>query len=142
MRRRHCLWVVSSPWWLAACGKDDPQAALDATVRQLQDALEARDSNAVMALLDARFRAQEEFDAEWAQRTLRLMFLRYAQVRIVAISRRNSVDPQAPHLGRTEAQVLVSGAQGLIPERITPYAVQLEWRRQGKDWRLYDLRWQ
>jgi len=141
MKRRHWLAAALAASWLAGCGKDDPQVSLEAAVQQLQDALQARDASAVMTLLDARFRAQEEFDAEWAQRTLRLMFLRYAQVRIVAIGRRSVIDPQAPHLGRTEAQVLVSGAQGLIPERVTPYAVELEWRRQGKDWRLYDLRW-
>lgn len=142
MLRRRRLVPALGVLWLAGCGRDDPQAALEATVQQLQDALEARDSGAVMGLLDARFRAQDEFDAEWAQKTLRLMFLRYAQVRIVAVGRRSTVDPQAPHLGRTEAQVLVAGAQGLIPERVTPYAVQMEWRRQGQDWRLYDLRWQ
>jgi hypothetical protein len=142
MRRRLWLTAVLSVLWLSGCGKDDPQASLEAAAQRLQDALEARDTGAVMALLDARFRAQDEFDAEWAQNTLRLMILRYAQVRIVAVGRRSTVDPQAPHLGRTEAQVLVAGAQGLIPERVTPYAVQLEWRRQGKDWRLYDLRWQ
>ena len=140
LRRR--LFTVLAVVWLAGCGRDDPQASLEAAVQRLQDALEARDTGAVMDLLDARFRAQDEFDAEWAQKTLRLMFLRYAKVRVVAVSRRSTIDPQAPHLGRTDAQVLVSGAQGLIPERVSPYAVQLEWRRQGKDWRLYDLRWQ
>ena len=127
---------------LGGCGRDDPQASLERAVQQLQDALEARDASAVLALLDERFRAQDDLDSEWAQRTLRLVFLRYAQIRVVAVGRRSVVDPAAPHLGRTEAQVLVAGAQGLIPERITPYAVQMEWRRQGSQWRLYDLRWQ
>jgi hypothetical protein len=141
MKRRHWLATVMTLPWLAACSRDDPQASLEAAVQQLQDALEARDASAVMAMLDARFRAQDELDAEWAERTMRLMFLRYAQVRVVAIGRRSVVDPQAAHLGRTEAQVLVAGAQDLIPERVTPYTVELQWRRQGKDWRLYDLRW-
>lgn len=142
MNRRRRLLLAGLAVALAACGRDDPQASLEKAVQQLQDALEARDAPAVLAMLDDRFRAQGELDSEWAQRTLRLVFLRYAQVRIVAVGRRSLVDPQAPHLGRTEAQVLVAGAQGLIPERISPYAVELEWRRQGSDWRLYDLRWQ
>ena len=45
-------------------------------------------------------------------------------------------------LGRVEAQVLVTGAQGLIPERAEPYTVRMEWRLVGGDWKLGDLRWE
>jgi hypothetical protein len=113
---------------LAACGRrDDPQAALDA---------------AVLALLDAKFRAQDELDREWARKTMALVFLRYQNVKVIAVSRSSSLDPAAGRIGRTEAQVLVTGAQGLIPERVSPYAVQMEWWRDGDDWKLRDLRWQ
>ena len=65
---------------LTACSKDDPQVSLEAAVQQLQDQIEARDTGAVMDLLDAKFRAQDEYDADWARKTMTLMFLRYAQV--------------------------------------------------------------
>ena len=39
-------------------------------------------------------------------------------------------------------RVLVTGAQGLIPERASPYALRLEWWREGDDWKLRDLRWE
>jgi hypothetical protein len=126
---------------LAACSKDDPQASLEAAVQQLQDQIEARDTGAVMDLLDARFRAQDEYDADWARKTMTLMFLRYAQVKVIALSRNSRIDPPGSPIGLTEAQVVVTGAQGLIPERVTPYAVTLEWRREGSVWRLRDLRW-
>jgi hypothetical protein len=128
---------------LAACGqRDDPQAALDAAVQRLQDAIEARDAEAVLALLDAKFRAQDDLDREWARKTLALMFLRYQNVKVIAVSRSSRVDPAAGRIGRTEAQVLVTGAQGLIPERVSPYAIQMEWWREGADWKLRDLRWE
>ena len=41
----------------------------------------------------------------------------------------------------TEAQVLVTGAQGLIPDEAAPYGVTLEWQLEGGDWKLFDLRW-
>ena len=40
------------------------------------------------------------------------------------------------------AEVLFTGAQGLIPERASPYSVQLQWALDGSDWKLRDLRWQ
>lgn len=141
MRRRTCLLVAAAA--LAACSQpDDPQATLEAAVQRLQDALEAKDADAVLALLDAKFRAQDELDREWARQTMALMFLRYRQVKVIAVSRSSRVDPASGRIGRTEAQVLVTGAQGLIPERASPYALQLEWWREGDDWTLRDLRWE
>lgn len=127
---------------LMACSKDDPQASLEATVQQLQDQIEARDTGAVMDLLGARFRAQDTYDADWARKTMTLLFLRYAQVKVIAVSRNSRIDPPGSPIGLTEAQVVVTGAQGLIPERVTPYAVTLEWRREDADWKLYDLKWE
>ena len=108
----------------------------------MQDQIEARDTGAVMDLLDAKFRAQDEYDADWARKTMTLMFLRYAQVKVIAVSRNSRIDPPGSPIGLTEAQVVVTGAQGLIPERVTPYAVTLEWRLEGTDWKLRDLRWE
>lgn len=140
-RRRHLL--LAGALSLVACGQpDDPQVALDAAVQRLQDALEAKDTDAVLDLLDAKFRAQDELDREWARKTMGLMFLRYRQVKVIAVSRSSRVDPASDRIGRTEAQVLVTGAQGLIPERASPYALRLEWWREGDDWKLRDLRWE
>ncbi len=139
--RRGVLLALASG--LLACGRpDDPQAALEAAVQRLQDALEDRDADAVLALLDARFRAQDDLDREWARKTMALMFLRYQQVKVMAVARSSRVDPAAGRIGRTEAQVLVTGAQELIPERVTPDAVRIEWWREGEDWKLRDLRWE
>lgn len=140
-RRRHLL--LAGALSLLACGQpDDPQATLEAAVRRLQDALEAKDTDAVLDLLDTKFRAQDELDREWARKTMALMFLRYRQVKVIAVSRSSRVDPASDRIGRTEAQVLVTGAQGLIPERASPYALRLEWWREGDDWKLRDLRWE
>jgi len=145
MQRRTLIQALSltGPLWLAACGKpDDPQASLEAAVQQLQDQLEARDTGAVMDLLDARFRAQDEFDRDWARKTMTLVFLRHAQVRVIAVTRSSRIDPVSAQIGRTTAQVLLTGAQGLIPERVAPYVVEMEWRLEGADWKLRDLRWE
>ena len=127
---------------LAGCARDDPQASLEAAVQQLQDHIEAKKTSAVMDMLHPRFRAQAELDREWARNTMTLLFLRYPNVRVVAVTRRSEVDPATPLAGRTEAQVVLSGAQGLIPDRVAPYAITLRWRRESDEWKLLDLEWQ
>lgn len=134
--------LTAAALMLPACSKTDPGVALEAAVQQLQSRLEAKDSGAVLALLDPLFRAQDEFDAEWARKTMALMFLRYASVKIVAVSRSSHIDPPGSPIGITEAQVVVTGAQGLIPERVSPYSVHLRWKFDGSEWKLQDLRWE
>lgn len=126
---------------LTACGKPDPLKALEASVQQLQDHLEAKDSKAVLAMLDTHFRAQDEHDAEWARKTMALMFLRYANVTVFAVTRSSRIDPPGSSIGVTEAQVVFTGAQELVPERASPYSVQLQWALDGSDWKLRDIRW-
>ena len=48
---------------------------------------------------------------------------------------------QRARLQSTEAQVLLVGAQGLLPERAEPYAVRLRWQREDGQWRLLGLEW-
>lgn len=138
-------WVVAAllaALLLAACGKNDPQAQLEAAVQQLQDNLEAKDTSAVVDQLDAGFAAQDGLDRDWARQTMTLMFLRYASVKVIAVTRKSSIDPTAPQSGLTQAQVLVTGAQGLIPERAAPYEVRLEWRLVSDDWKLTRITWE
>lgn len=127
---------------LAGCGKTDPRTALDAAVQQLQDNLEARKASAVMDQLHPNFQAGEGMDRGWAQRTMTLMFMRYATIKILAVSRSNRIDSGTSQVGHTEAKVVVTGAQGLIPERAEPYAVRLQWRLEGDDWKLLELHWE
>lgn len=127
---------------LSACGRSDPQTRLDATVEELQDAIEARDTGDVMALLDASFRGSGNLEPDSARRLLTATFLRYQNIKVIALARSNTIDPTAPTLASTQAQVIVTGAQGLIPERAEPYLVRLEWRLVDGDWKLSDLRWE
>lgn len=139
--RRRLLVAGLAGSLLAACGKSDPQARLDAAAEGLRSAIEARDTSAVMDRLDAHFRGSGDLDPEQARRLMTGAFLRYPNIRVVALSRRSEIDPSVATLARTEAQVLVTGAQGLIPERAEPYTLRLEWRWVEGDWKLADLRW-
>jgi hypothetical protein len=134
--------VLAAALLLVGCGKDDPQARLEATVAALQKGLEARDVGAVMELVDERFRMQGDLDATRARQTMMVTFHRYASIQVFAVGDQTRIDPASPLTGYTEAQVLVTGAQGLIPERASPYVVRMEWRLVEGDWKLYDLKWE
>ena len=127
---------------LTGCGKDDPRAQLDAAVKHLQDNLEAKNSGAVIDQLASDFRANGEFDRDWARRTMTLMFLRHQQVRVILLSSESRVDPTYANRGHTDAQVALTGAENLIPDSAGHYSVKLEWWRDGAEWKLARLDWQ
>jgi len=125
---------------VAGCSRDHPQAELEAAVQALQDSLEARRSGAVLDQLAPEFRAQEELDREWAKRTMTVLFLQNANVKVVALNRSSRVTSKTT--GETDAQVVLAGGQGLVPERASPYSVKLRWRREGRQWKLSSLEWE
>lgn len=135
-------WFVGLALLLGACSRDDPQARLEATVRQLQVGLEEKDVRAVIDLVHERFRMQGDLDERQARQTMAAVFHRYASIKVYAVGHQTRIDPATPLVGYTDAQVVVTGAQGLVPERASPYAVRMEWRLVDQDWRLYDLRWE
>jgi hypothetical protein len=128
---------------LGGCGgKDDPQAALEAAVQQLQDDIEAKDTGAVMAQLHPDFLARQELDREWAKRTMTLLFLRHKNIQVIALGKNSWIDAAIASKGHTQAQVGLSGAEGLIPDSARHYAVQLEWWLEDDQWRLARLDWE
>ncbi|MDR0275426.1 MAG: nuclear transport factor 2 family protein [Burkholderiaceae bacterium] len=128
---------------LAACGRSDPQAALEAAVKNLQVSLEKKDTDAVLALLHPDFSAQQPQDGrEWARQTMTLLFLRHKNIGVIALSQDSRIDPKVPSLAFTDASVALTGAEGLIPDSARQYRVKLQWRLVGKQWKLIQLQWE
>ncbi len=128
---------------LSGCGaKDAPQARLEAAVQQLQENLEAKKTAAVMDQLHSEFRAQQANDRDWAKRTMTLLFLRYNNVKVLALSKNSRVDVTYRDKGYTDAQVGLTGAEGLIPDSARHYAVKLEWWQDDGGWKLARLDWE
>jgi hypothetical protein len=125
---------------VAGCSRDNPQADLEAAVQTLQDSLEAKRAGEVLEQLAPDFRAQSELDREWAKRTMTVLFLQNANVKVVALTRSSRVTSKTS--GETDAEVVLAGGEGLVPERVSPYSVRLHWRREGRQWRLARLEWE
>ncbi|WP_137973505.1 hypothetical protein [Pseudomonas sp. F(2018)] len=127
---------------LAGCTPSDPQAALEAAVQQLQDNIEAKRNDEVLDQLHPQFSAQQQYDREWARRTMALLFLRHKQVRVIAIGTSSEVDPTYSEKGHTRAEVAMTGAEGLIPDSARHYSVKLEWWLEDGEWKLARLNWE
>ena len=141
--RKFALPLLLFFFFLAGCGgKDDPQAALDAAVQRLQDNLQEKNTGAVLEQLHPTFVAQQQFDRDWAKRTMTLLFLRHKNVQVIALSKNSWLDPTYSEKGHTEAQMALTGAEGLIPDSARHYAVKLEWWLEGGEWKLARLAWE
>jgi hypothetical protein len=128
---------------LAGCGaKDDPQTALEAAAQQLQDNLADKNNSAVLDQLHPQFSAQGEFDREWAQRTMLLLFMRHKNIKVLALSKNSYLDATYREKGHTEAQVGLAGAENLIPDSASHFRVNMEWWLEGDEWKLARLNWE
>jgi len=126
---------------LGGCSRDDPQAALEKAARQLQAGLEDKDLSSVLQQLHSDFQAGDGLDRAWAERSMRLAFLRHRNIRIIALRHDSRLDSSYADRGYTEAEVTMSGAEGLIPQRAGHYSVKLEWWLENDEWRLARLSW-
>ncbi len=54
---------------LVGCGRDDPQAALNAAAQSLQDSIENKDNGELMARIHPEFSANQRLDRDWVRRT-------------------------------------------------------------------------
>jgi len=126
---------------LSGCARDDPQAALVAAAKALQENIENKDTAALLAQIHPEFRANQALDREWVRRTATLMFLRHRNVQVLALGSDSWLDPSYADKGHSEAQVALTGAQGLLPERAGHYRVRLEWWLEDGDWLLARMAW-
>ncbi len=127
---------------LAGCGRDDSQAALALAAQSVQDSIEDKDTSRLMEHLHSEFSANRELDRDWVRRTAALFFLRHRHVRVIVLNSRSWVDSTYRDKGYTEAQVALTGAEGLLPQRLGHYDVLLEWWLTDGEWQLARLSWE
>ena len=126
---------------LMACHSASPTDALNAAAQRLQDNLSNKRSSAVAEQLHQDFSAQHGMDKKAAQQQMLLLFMRFKNVNIAVVNRSCTLDNSYRDRGHCSAQVAVTGAQGLIPERADYYKVDSQWQLNGKDWQLVKLHW-
>lgn len=126
---------------LAGCGRDDPQAALEAAADSLRQSIQEKDTGALLARIHPNFSGNRQWDRDWARRTAALMFLRHRNVDVITLSSRSWIDPSYADRGYSEGQVALTGAESLLPQRLGHYQVRLEWLHEDGEWLLTRLDW-
>lgn len=134
-----CIFLLAS---LPGCTRDTPLVALERAVTQLQDNLEGKRSGAVLEQLHPQFRAQQQYERDWAKRSMLVLFMRHKNVKVIALGKRSQLDPTFRDRGRTDADVTLAGAEGLIPDSARHYRVRLEWWLEDEEWKLARLDWE
>jgi Tfp pilus assembly protein PilP len=127
---------------LLGCGASSPDERLNQAIAQLQNGIEERDRSAVMDLLHPEFIAQSEYDQAWADRTLRLMFLRNQRINVLVTRQQTEIDPGYEQRAESEARVTLTGAERLIPNSAGQYDIRLLWEDTDGRWLLRDINWQ
>jgi len=132
---------------LAACNRPEPEVGIREAIASIEQALGARDNAGVREHLTKDFRggpaeAANSLDQREAQRMLAGYFLRYRNIGVVVTA--ISVEP-LPHdtdQAWSNATVLLTGAEGLIPETGRAYSVRGLWQFRDGGWRLAQLSWE
>lgn len=127
---------------LLACGSKDPQNALEEAARQLEENIKNQQTSAVMQQLHTDFLAQQHYGRQEIRQQMLGLFMRYKSINILVLNRDCQLDKGFYDRGLCTAQVGITGAQRLIPERAEHYRVSSVWQLNDKKWQLLQLNWQ
>ncbi len=132
---------------LAACAPTPPEAGIRAAVDDIAHALDAHDNAAVRAYLTDTFQggpAAEpgQLDKAGVRRLLAGYFLRYRNIGVVISGLTITPLAHDPTQAWSDATVLLTGAEGLVPETGRLYKVRGLWTQSDGDWRLVQLTWE
>ncbi|MDR0529577.1 MAG: hypothetical protein LBG69_08220 [Zoogloeaceae bacterium] len=135
-----CLFFICALLCAACARKDDALSALDKATDTLQRGIAEKDTAQVLGLLHADFaaRAPDE-NRDWAKRVLFAAFSRHKNIRVMTLRLENRLSPGTPDRAISEGEILLIGADGLIPENANRYQVRLGWIQQNGAWRLLRL---
>jgi len=130
-----------------ACSKTPPEEAVRARIAAIETALAERDNSGVRSNLAPGFQggpadAPAQFDQPGVQRLLAGYFLRYPNIRLVVTGLKVTPLAHDPSQAWSEAAVLLTGAEGLIPDTGRIYTVRGLWQQTDGDWRLVQLTWE
>ena len=133
--------VVGIVLFAVGCGKADPQSALEAAAVKLEEGIAQKQASQVTKMLHENFSTANGMDRKMAQQQMLGLFMRYQKIKVLVVNRSCQLDKNFYDRGHCMAQVGVTGAQGLIPERAELYRVKTTWQQEGKDWLLLEMEW-
>jgi hypothetical protein len=123
---------------LTGCADPPDEAALRARIDSLQEAVEARDTGALLEAVDPEFGGPDGMDRDGLRRYATLMLLRQQNVGV-------AIGPVDVELRGDRAaarfDAVVTGSNRFIPEGVEARRVETVWRLEGGDWVLVSADW-
>lgn len=127
---------------LAACSKNPDEARLLQRLDALETALQEKQADAVLDLLTDRFTTGRGETRDDVKRLLLLHFFRNRNIGVVRSQTDVTLDEADPVQASIRFHALVTGGEGLLPERGRQFRVESHWLFEKGDWYLDRLEWQ
>jgi hypothetical protein len=127
--------------WLTACSENPDEARLLERLNTLETALQDKKSDAVLDLLTDNFTTGEGQTPVDVKRLLLAHFLRNQNIGVMRTGTEVSLDDSYRDQATARFQALVTGGEGLLPERGRQFQVESRWLFQNGDWYLDRLEW-
>ena len=139
---RRTLLLFSLLLALCGCRQEGPLERVQQNAAALQEALQKKDAGTVMDLLHDDCLAQDQYRRDGAQRSMALYFLRHKKIGVSILNQESRLDSSYSDRAYSSAQVLLTGADNLLPDSARPYDLKLEWWLVDGDWQLARLAWE
>ena len=131
---------------LSACGKTPPEEAIGKNMDELQLAIQEKDNGGVRGYLSSQFRGFGErgtqLDVNNVRQYLAGIFLRYRNINVLISNTRIAVEEYDPFRATSTSSVVVTGAEGLIPDTARVYQVKGSWALEDDEWKLLEVSWE
>jgi len=125
-----------------ACTKTVPEEAILASIDAMQLGVDDRNTGDVVEHIAENFSGHHDMNKKELRKMIMGMFLRYKSIHVVVTRMDIQHDPRRPGIAQMNGIILVTGAQGLVPEDGRLLNVIGEWQEQDGDWVLAQVEWE
>lgn len=137
-----CSCALFAIFTLSACSKQPDEQILRSKLAAMAEAIEEKKPSDVMDQLHEDFFANDGIDKRAVRRMLALHFLRNKKIFVTIPKADVSLDSVYGDRATLHFAVLLTGAQGLIPDRGNLYNVTSHWIKDSDQWQLRRLHWE
>lgn len=134
--------LLSTVFFLTACGERDDEAQIAETIADIQEAVEQKDFYAIEKYLAGGFTANGQMDSEEVGRLLKFYSLRHKKLSVTIVGSTTALHAHLPDRADSVISVIVTGSSGLLPADGSIRKVDVEWLKTSDDWLVLKAGWQ
>jgi hypothetical protein len=124
---------------LVACSRSSDESQIRTAIDEMAQAIENRQPKQLLTHLAPSFQGQESIDRDGVRGMMAAQFVRNENIKVFLSGVRIAVNGQ---LATARFKATLTGAQGVLPERLQYVDVELEWWKDKKQWSVVRATWQ